>query len=263
MENQAQLTPYQPNWTDDYNAEERHLQGIFGAAALEIQHIGSTAIAGMPSNPIIDIAVMIQSWKDADAFTESLEQIGYEFVPATHSGLPERHFYTKSNPRQFHLSIAYTDHGGFWVRQILFRDYLRANHDAHKEYAELKKELIRKFPSGRGPYSEGKTAFVYRILRLAGWKVGQAYQGSGLSTSEASPMVTEVIPKQDNSLVVTFDTGETGLLDMNSWMRTGTFDEITTYDDFAAVRVANGTVEWDCGITMDPHYVYGRTRRTI
>ena len=157
--------------------------------------------------------------------------------------------------KKYHLSVAYTDVGGFWHRQILFRDYLRSKEEARGEYAGLKKTLIGDTPSARGPYSQGKTEFVYRQLKLAGWRVGQMYN-SPLSPSDPSPSVTAVVPNEDYSLVVTFDDGRQGVLGIKSWLGPGALQEIATYEDFTAVHVSNGTIEWDCGVALDADYVY-------
>ncbi|MXX13129.1 MAG: GrpB family protein [Gemmatimonadetes bacterium] len=126
-----QLSQYQPTWKRKFNVEKRKLWDIFSTAAIEIEHIGSTAIENLPSKPIIDIAVKIKNHKDADGFIKALAQIGYDFYPTRSS--TERHFFAKGTPVKFHLSIAYTDRGGFWDRQILFRDFLRSNQEARDE----------------------------------------------------------------------------------------------------------------------------------
>ena len=253
------LSQYQPIWPEEFAAEKEKLKVIFDDAALEIEHIGSTAVEGLLSRPIVDIAVMIESHKDADGFTDALAQIGYEFEPQ-HSP-PERHFYFKGNPIKYHLSVAYTDSGGFWPRQILFRDYLRSHKEARDEYANLKEAMSRKDPSGK-TYESGKTEFVYRILRLAGWKVGQPYKGPHSPSSERRLSVTSVVPREDYSLVVTLNSGEEGILDMSSWVRTDVFHQIETYEDFRSVHVANDTIEWACGIALDLDYVYSRCEKT-
>ena len=158
-----ELSEFDPEWRHKYDVEKRGLLAVFGDAALEIEHIGSTSIDGLASNPIIDIAVMIERHNDADSFTQALAAAGYTF----HSFSTERHFYVKGRPREVHLSVAYSDQGGFWPRQILFRDYLRMHPAVCKEYAQLKAELLKRDPTGES-YSEGKTGFVYRILELAG-----------------------------------------------------------------------------------------------
>jgi GrpB-like predicted nucleotidyltransferase (UPF0157 family)/inorganic pyrophosphatase len=154
----------EPNydWSKKFQTEKEKLREIFGSAALNIEHIGSTAVEGLLSKPIVDIAVMIENHKDADAFTELVAQIGYTF----HSLSTERHFYTKGNPVEYHVSIAYADQGGFWERQILFRDYLRTHPETRDEYAKLKEDFLRKDPTGGDEYIEGKSEFIKNILHL-------------------------------------------------------------------------------------------------
>jgi len=155
--------PYQPNWGEKFEQEKDKVQEIFGDKALKIEHIGSTSIEGLTSKPIIDIAVLIKNHEEADQFTEPLSKISYKInMPST-----ERHYYTKGDPDEFHLSIAYTDRGGFWDRQILFRDYLRNHPEARDEYAEIKATMLLKDPTGGDEYISGKSEFIQKILELA------------------------------------------------------------------------------------------------
>ena len=166
------IVPYQYDWPKKFKAEKEKLQEIFGDKALEVEHIGSTSIEGLLSKPIIDIVVMIQNHKNADEFTEPLAKIGYRFD----SSSTERHYYVKGNTVDYHLSIAYADRGGFWSRQILFRDYLRSHTEARDEYAKIKQDLLQKDPTGSDEYIGGNTDFVYRILALAEWDADQKYK---------------------------------------------------------------------------------------
>jgi len=163
--------PYQAIWPQKFHAEKELLQKLFGDKALSIEHIGSTAIPGLSSKDIIDIAVMIDNHEDAGLFTEPLKQLGYTL----HSSSTERHFYIKGDPVKYHLSITYANRGGFWVRQILFRDYLRSHGDLKKEYGDLKKFLLKNDPTGVNSYFSGKDNFVNEILKLANWKKNQLY----------------------------------------------------------------------------------------
>jgi len=161
----TQLLPYTPTWQEKFEAEKQKIETIFGTNALSIEHIGSTSIPGLISKPIIDIAVMIDHHENADVFTEPLAQLGYHFLLDKSSG--ERHFYTKGTPIEYHLSIAYQNRGGFWKRQILFRDYLRNHSDARDAYTQLKIQLLQQDPSGVGSYFAGKSEFIADILQKA------------------------------------------------------------------------------------------------
>ena len=130
-----------------FEREKQALITVFGEKALNIEHIGSTSVPGLSSKPIIDIAVLIDHVDDADMFVEKLEELGY--VIDTRALSTERHFFRKYEDRNFHLSIAYRNQGGFWSRQILFRDYLRNHPELRDEYDDLKKKLLEKDPRNR------------------------------------------------------------------------------------------------------------------
>lgn len=247
------LSPYQTQWADIYEAEKAVLQKIFGDAILEIEHIGSTAVEGLLSRPIIDMAVMIDQYEQADQFVEPLSETGYIYEPPRQEGRPERHFFTKGNPIVYHLSIAYTDCGGFWPRQIYFRDYLRTHPEARDEYARLKRDLEQKDLSGK-TYVAGKTDFVYRILKLAGWKAFEAYQ----KPDTKSPAIVDVQTQNNYTISLTFDTGENGTWDLKPHLAREGFRNIATYDTFDTVHISNNTIVWENGLPIDPNYLYNR-----
>lgn len=160
------IIPYQNDWQQKFEAEKKQLENLFAGKALAIDHIGSTTIPGLSSKDIIDIAVMIENHEEADYFTESLKKLGYKF----HSASTERHLYTKGDPIKYHLSIAYAKQGGFWSRQIIFRDYLRNHPEVREEYQKIKIALLNDNPTGKGEYIAGKSEFVKNVLKRAGWK---------------------------------------------------------------------------------------------
>lgn len=72
--------------------------------------------------------------------------------------------------------------------------------------------------------------------------------------------VKEVTPGDDYVLSVVFDNGEEGLLNMKPILDFGVFRRIKDHEAFKRVRVAFDTVEWDCGVDLDPEYVYRRCK---
>ena len=67
--------------------------------------------------------------------------------------------------------------------------------------------------------------------------------------------VTRVIPQEDFTLALTFDNGEEGILDLKPHLGFGVFQRIVDFTNFRQVRVAFDTVEWDCGVDLDPVFV--------
>ncbi len=89
---------------------------------------------------------------------ENLNKWHYFFV----KGLPQ----AGGSGRTHHIHIVQKEHE-FFRKQILFRDYLRSNENARRDYENLKIELLEMFPDNREAYTYGKTDFVAEIIALA------------------------------------------------------------------------------------------------
>lgn len=74
------------------------------------------------------------------------------------------------------------------------------------------------------------------------------------------PSVKEVVVGKDYVLSIVFDNGEYGILDMKEILDFGIFKRIKNYEAFSRVRVAFDTIEWDCGIDLDPEFVYAKCK---
>ena len=72
------------------------------------------------------------------------------------------------------------------------------------------------------------------------------------------PSVKEVIPRDDYTLSLLFENGEKGILDMKPMLAFGVFHRIKDLDNFKRVRVAFDTIEWACGVDLDPEYIYAK-----
>ena len=67
--------------------------------------------------------------------------------------------------------------------------------------------------------------------------------------------IVKVTPVEGFSLVVIFDNGQTRILDMKPFLDFGVFRQIKKTEEFNRVHVAFDTVEWDCGVDLDPEFV--------
>ncbi len=160
----VRLVAYTPEWRRIFEQEQAALQALLGARVLDIQHIGSTAIPGMPAKPIIDIAIAVTDFEKAKACIPLIESLGYEY--RGEFGIPRRHYFVKGDPRLFHIHMCEIS-SIEWHNVIIFRDYLSHHPEAAEQYAELKQELASRYPNDRQAYMEGKTSFVECILTAA------------------------------------------------------------------------------------------------
>ena len=162
----VQLQVYLAEWKTLFELEAVLLRSTMGRAARHIEHVGSTAIDGMPAKPIIDLVVVVSSLNEASEWIPTLEALGYEY--RANDTVADRLFFAKGLPssRTHHLSLA-EERSKFYTEKVLFRDYLISHREAFDEYVELKKELAQRYAKDRTSYTEGKRGFVERIIRLA------------------------------------------------------------------------------------------------
>ncbi len=69
------LLSHQEEW--DKNAENviLELKQLFGNAAVDIQHVGSTAIHSIYAKPIIDIVIGLRDSNDISPYVKRLEEL--------------------------------------------------------------------------------------------------------------------------------------------------------------------------------------------
>jgi hypothetical protein len=71
--------------------------------------------------------------------------------------------------------------------------------------------------------------------------------------------IIKVTPSNEYSLSVVFDNGQTRILDMKPFLDFGVFRQIKKREDFNRVHVAFDTIEWDCGVDLDPEFVMNKS----
>lgn len=77
------------------------------------------------------------------------------------------------------------------------------------------------------------------------------------------PSIKEVVPRDDYTLYLVFDNGTEGILNMKPILDFGVFQQIKDMEKFKRVRIAFDTIEWECGVDLDPEYIYERCRQPV
>jgi GrpB-like predicted nucleotidyltransferase (UPF0157 family) len=162
------VVDYDPSWTLRFQAEKASIECVLGPALVAIEHIGSTAVAGLAAKPIVDMLAGVSRLSDARSIIGNLESLGYEYVPEYEKEMPERKFFRKSpgGLRTFNLHMVQIG-GPFWGRHLLFRDWLREHPEDCDRYAALKRSLARQFKNDVDQYTDAKTEFISEIESIA------------------------------------------------------------------------------------------------
>ena len=80
--------------------------------------------------------------------------------------MPGREYFRRGEPRAFHVHLV-EEGGPLWRDYLAFRDYLRADAAAKRQFADVKRVLAARFPQDREAYTNAKSPHVQEILRLA------------------------------------------------------------------------------------------------
>jgi len=148
-------------WVESYECEKALILDSIGELVLDIQHVGSTSIPGVPAKPILDIGIAVANFEEAKVCVQPMESLGYAFKGEY--GIPRRHYFVKGQPRTHHVHIV-EKRSRDWKITILFRDHLRTHSEIAEAYANRKLELAGKFPNDRESYQVAKDEFIEQVL---------------------------------------------------------------------------------------------------
>ncbi|MFW6201734.1 MAG: GrpB family protein [Gemmatimonadota bacterium] len=175
------LAAYDPTWPRRFAEERALLEPVLRPwLAGPIEHVGSTAVPGLPAKPIIDIMAGVRDLPSSLAARAAVAELGYIHFPYRPDVM---HWFCKPSPerRTHHLHLVPFD-SRLWSDRLVFRDHLRASPADAADYAALKTELAERYRFDREAYTEAKGEFVAAILgRAAG-----AARGDGPARGETS-----------------------------------------------------------------------------
>src|SRR5471032_2782282 len=142
----VEIVPYKESWPSEFQVIAANLRRTLGALALRIDHIGSTAVPGLPAKDIIDIQITVAAldnrvksaivslgyiapggtWRDhcpPNGDAAEIEWAKLYFRPPSEQRRTNTHVRAEGRANQRYA--------------LLFRDYLRTHPATAEAYAEL------------------------------------------------------------------------------------------------------------------------------
>lgn len=159
------LSRQNPRWKQWAADEISTLTNILSAFNPTISHIGSTAIAGICSKPIVDILVEISPEIDRKEIITLLESEGYICMAESPIRISFNKGYTPAGyaTKVFHIHVRSLGDND----EILFRDYLNEHPETAREYESLKLSLLPKYRHDRDAYTSAKGELIRDTLAKA------------------------------------------------------------------------------------------------
>ena len=118
------VVPYRPEWPGLFRRHAERIAAALGEAALQIEHIGSTAVPGLAAKPIIDMLVVVENSGEEDAYLPAMESCGYVLRVREPEFEEHRMFRALDGDVHVHVLSRGSPEIGRYLR---FRDALRGN----------------------------------------------------------------------------------------------------------------------------------------
>lgn len=165
MPTPVEVVPYDPSWPKLFDQLRGELESsLAGVSIVGIEHVGSTAVPGLPGKPVIDVDVVVER-QAVCAAIRSLEATGYAYEGDL--GIPDRHALRapdRSPRRHVYVvvvgSLALRDH-------LAVRDALRTSPVRRAAYGSRKVDIARSSRDAVA-YMHGKTDLIASVLSDAG-----------------------------------------------------------------------------------------------
>jgi GrpB-like predicted nucleotidyltransferase (UPF0157 family) len=157
------LCAYEQQWPNLFADESRRI-AVELPADIAIEHIGSTAVPGLLAKPIIDLMLGMAPRCSVDYVRSQLAALGYQDMGE--AGVPGRIYFRRRASAAFNVALVIRD-SSIWIANLALRDYLRANPDAAREYAEAKRSALNRGIRSLLAYSDYKSDVIARLISQA------------------------------------------------------------------------------------------------
>jgi GrpB-like predicted nucleotidyltransferase (UPF0157 family) len=158
------IEPYDSTWPLMFETEKRSLSAVLAPwLAGPIEHIGSTAVPGLPAKPVIDIMGAVRDLPSSEPAIEALRLLDYCYSNYKANVM---HWFCKPSPfnRTHHLHLVPLE-SQLWRERLAFRDCLRGDAAIRRAYTQLKRKLAALFSNDREAYTEAKTEFIQAVIQ--------------------------------------------------------------------------------------------------
>ena len=147
------LVESRPEWVTDAQRLAARVSGAAGGA--RVDHIGSTAVPGMPAKDVIDLQLTVDDLTTADGLAPALTAAGFPVIGGIVDDTPHpadddpegwrKRLHANADPgRSLNLHVRVRNSPN-WRWALLCRDWLIANPEQAAEYAALKRSLAADF----------------------------------------------------------------------------------------------------------------------
>ncbi|MFC4439224.1 MULTISPECIES: GrpB family protein [Natrialbaceae] len=154
-------------WSERFAAERERVYDALSAGGLKadrerIEHVGSTAVPNLAAKDIVDLDIVVADDAVSEVSRTLVDELGGTRVENSEQWHP---VFREHDGQRFNDHVFAASSDG-WRVSVITCDVLAARPDLRAEYERLKRDLAAEHDD-LVAYSEGKSAFVRRVLEVA------------------------------------------------------------------------------------------------
>ena len=131
-----EVVEYDDAWPASFARVADAIRSALGDRVLELHHVGSTSVVGLPAKPVIDVDLVVADPADEPSYVPDLEAAG--FVHTIREPWWHEHRLVKCADPVAYVHIFGPDCPEV-VRHLMFQSWLREHPDDLTSYAEAKR----------------------------------------------------------------------------------------------------------------------------
>ena len=161
-----EIVEYNSDWPWVFEREAGAILADCRPLINEVHHIGSTSVPGLAAKPILDVLPVAAGPAEALEAVSCMSALGYRY--RGENGIAGRFYFDRIVDGRTVMHVHMFPSGHPEVRRhLVFRDHLRMNPDAAREYERLKRELASRYRDDRRTYTDSKAAFITGVIDTA------------------------------------------------------------------------------------------------
>jgi GrpB-like predicted nucleotidyltransferase (UPF0157 family) len=178
VEERVAVVEPRTTWADEGRLWARAVRRGLGDVAIDIDHVGSTAVPLLAAKEVIDLQVTVLDVAPAELIVSPMHAAGFHWVRTVRADAPRDGY--PSTPQHWEKLLFREPEGArrvlVHVRKLggasarvtlLLRDFLRADAAARDDYGAMKQAIWAALPDDKQAYDALKRPWISMVLRLA------------------------------------------------------------------------------------------------
>ncbi|HEU4671650.1 MAG TPA: GrpB family protein [Candidatus Limnocylindrales bacterium] len=164
LDGEVVLADYDAGWPDRFDREAARIREVLGPRALQVEHVGSTAVPGLAARPVIDVLLVVPDSANEPAYASDLEREGYVLREREPEAAEHRLFSGPDGATSVHVYST----GAAPIEQMLqLRDWLRERPEERDRFDRRKRDLAGRPWRQAGLYADAKRGVIESIVARA------------------------------------------------------------------------------------------------